>query len=71
VTESIAEDIVTQVINEYAAAYLINGSQTLTSLVVQQNTVNANSIGVRLTLFTSNLLHQVLINGSGLPALVV
>lgn len=71
VTVSVANDIVTQVINQYAAAYLINGPQTLNSLVVQQNTVNANSIGVRLTLFTSNLLHQVLINGSGLPALVV
>ncbi len=64
-------DIVQEQVNEYAASGCINGQQTLGSIVVQNNTVNNTSIGISYTLYTSNLLHQVLINGSGLPALVV
>jgi phage tail sheath gpL-like len=64
-------DICKEVINQYAAAGLINGPQTLATLVVQQNANPATSIGISVTLYTSNLLHKVLIAGSGLPALVI
>jgi hypothetical protein len=64
-------DAVTFVVNQYAAAGLINGSQTLGTLVVRQNAYNTTSIGVQLTLYTSNLLHQILLSGQGLPALVI
>lgn len=62
-------DIVTNVINQYSASYLINGPQTLASLRVVQNANPPTAIGIQVTLFTANLLHKVLIAGSGLPAL--
>lgn len=64
-------DIVVSTVNQFAAAYLINGPQTLATLQVVQNQNDVNSLGIRLTLFTANLLHRVLISGSGLPALVL
>lgn len=65
------EDVVLQVINQYAAANLVNGPQTIQTLLVQQNANPPTAMGVVVGLFVSNLLHQVLIQGTGMPALVV
>jgi hypothetical protein len=64
-------DMCTQLINTYAASALINGPQTLNTLVVQENANPATSIGISVTLYTANLLHQVFIVASGLPGIVV
>ena len=64
-------DICNQLINQYAAAALINGPQTLATLVVQENANPATSIGISVTLYTANLLNQVFIVASGLSSIVV
>ena len=71
VTPNKIEDICLEVINDYAAAGLINGPATVSGLVVVRNTNPSSSIGVIVPLFVSDPLHQVLILGLQNPAIVI
>lgn len=60
-----------EVIQTYAAAGLINGTATISGLVVQRNTSNSSSIGIIVPLFVADPLHQTLILGNQLPSILV
>lgn len=71
VTPSKVREACIEVITQYSAAGLINGQLTVNGLQVQRNVQNSSSIGITVPLFVADPLHQVLINGLQLPAIVV
>ena len=63
VTPSQVRNVVINLINQFSAAGVVNGSLMIQNLVVQQNVANPSSIGVLLPLYNNPLAHQFLIHG--------
>jgi phage tail sheath gpL-like len=60
-----------EVIQTYASAGLINGQATAGGLLVQRNVNPSSTMGIIVPLFVADPLHQTLIHGLQLPALLV
>ncbi len=71
VTANKVENTCLEIINQYAAAGLINGPSTIAGLVVTRNVNPSTSIGVVVPLFVSDPLHQVFILGLQNPAILI
>lgn len=71
VTPSMVKNTVSQVVNAFAAAGVVNAVETLPGISVVINAGNPSSFGILLPIFTSNLAHQFLLQANQVNAIVI